>query len=127
MLPLGRHVMTTYFSPLTSKVPSFPIPRIGSGGSFDRKNGGVAVSMTEYENHRHPTKESQGAVNTSTIGLDSYNQGNYSLDSQREMLRVPPKPDQYTVDVVRGETRTDDYYTNGPMRTIPVDRDVRVT
>lgn len=119
MLPLSRHVMATYFSPLASKVLSALNPRRSSGGSLGSKNWGISASMAE--NNPRPMEESRGTSSASAVGWDPYLQVNPSLDSQLEMLQATPQHDQYTVDVRGGEAQTDGYYTNVPMRTILVD------
>lgn len=127
MLPLGRYLMITYFSPLSSKVSLILSRRGSSEGTFRSKNGDFSIS-DEHDNRPRKAAETKKGMSATHVGWNSDMHGTGSLDSQREILNGSRQQDHYTVDVSGGEAWSGgDYPAGVPMRTIRVDNDVRVT
>ncbi|RYP11615.1 hypothetical protein DL765_007663 [Monosporascus sp. GIB2] len=105
MLPLGRHVAAAYFSPLASKISSFASWR----GS---RSSGLKTTTGEFP--------SQTASSTERVRLQAMNHSNAvrsfehsergsiaSRESSRGILRISPRPGQYTATVYSGRSRED--------------------
>lgn len=118
--------MTTYFSPLASKV-SLVLSRRGSGDdTFDSKNGDFSMSG-EHDNCKHLTGETKQGMSAAHVGWNPEIHGTGSLDSQREILSGSRQRDHYTVDVRGGGAWASADYTGVPLRTIRVENDVRIS
>lgn len=126
MLPLGRYLMITYFSPLASKVSSV-LSRRGSGDdTFNSKNGDLSISG-EHDDRQLQRGETKKNMSATHVGWNPDIHGTGSLDSQREILGSSRQQDHYTVDVSGGETWSGGDSSGVPLRTIRVDNDVRVS
>ena len=108
MLPLGRHLASTYFSPLASKLSSLLSSR-GGGNSSVRSKRGEFNSTTDTS--------SQG-IRLRTAKPTASERGYNSIDSERGIL---PTKFQYTTRVHGGEQQGQKN-SDIPRRSIQVER-----
>jgi len=112
MLPLGRHLASTYLSPLASKVSSL----LGSHGGTNHST-------------RSKRREFNSTTDISTVGIrlrttkpTSEERVYNSLDSERGML---PTQSQYTAHINGGEQQREGM-KNAPHHSIRVERQFKV-
>lgn len=115
MMPLGRHLMATYLSPLASLV-SLALSSRGSRSrsQIQSKSGDSSGAVVEYEtvqSSRRPKDFTGGSV-------VSYDGGNLDLQSlrsthsQQSILHVSPHQDHHKVAIRAGESREQGSSTN---------------
>lgn len=95
MLPLGRHLVNVYLSPLASKISSTWTSRGDNGSSLRSKSGNFA-SATESGNFGLKLRSAKTS-NHSTSGDEE------SLHSSNSMRGILPRHDEYSARVQVGE------------------------
>lgn len=124
MLPLGRYLMTTYLTPITSLVSLL----VSTRGTRDAKtpagSGDFPDNAVGYQgSDNRQTKASTRFTSTSHTEIGHGLQRLPSVDSQRSILRLRPSDEHFSNQVNIGLGQR-----NGvPVDAIRVDNDVKVT
>jgi hypothetical protein len=124
MLPLGRYLMTTYLTPITSLVSLL----VSTRGTRDAKtpagSGDFPDNAVGYQgSDNRQTKASTRFTSASHTEIGHGLQRLPSVDSQRSILRLRPSDEHFSNQVNIGLGQR-----NGvPVDAIRVDNDVKVT
>jgi len=119
MLPLGRHLATSYFSPLMSKASTLLSTRRSAGRSGNFSDGSISGNHSvQSAIAKNRIKVYNGDTELGSVS---------SMDSQRGVLRVTPYHDAHTARVHAGDAGDNIRHHQVPDRSIRVDNAVIVS